>query len=323
MLNPTRRQTLLRALASSAAVACPVLRAQPAYPSSPIKIVIPTAPGGGYDTMMRLIGQKLTEAWRQPVIVEAKPGASGAIAALAVAKALPDGYTVLLNYSAFLSNLELPQSPGYKLTDFVPVGMVALAPIALGVSTSLNVRSLAEFVAIARARPGGLSYGSYGQGSGGHFVGELLKAAARIHVVHIPYKGEAPMLQDMLAGQIEAGVASLGGVVRYTDKIRPLAVASATRSSVYPNVPTFAEAGFPSVDMPGWGGLFAPAGTPGAIVARLSAEVARIVRLPDVSAKIQELGFEPVGWAPAQFEAFLERQHAMVRKLVADKRVTL
>lgn len=322
-VNWNRRHTLVRALASAASVAWPAVRAQPAYPANPIRIVIPTATGGGYDIMMRLIGQKLTEAWRQPVIVDAKPGASGAIAASAVARAAPDGHTLLLGYSAFLTNLELLPSAGYKLADFAPVSMVALAPIALGVTKSLNVRTLAEFVALARAKPGKLSYGSYGQGSGGHFAGELLKSAAGIHVVHIPYKGESPMVQDMLGGQIEAGVASLGGLARHPDKIRLLAVASARRSPTYPDVPTFAEAGLPAVDMPGWGALFAPAGSPATVLEKLSTELTRVLRLPDVTSKIQELGFEPVGWAPPQLDAFLKSQQAKVRKLVADKRVTL
>jgi tripartite-type tricarboxylate transporter receptor subunit TctC len=320
---PIHRRALTRGLALAAAGIWAPAYGQSRYPLAPIKVVIPTAVGGGYDTLMRLIGQELSEAWGQPVVVEAKPGASGAIAAAAVAKAAPDGYTLMLAYSAFLSNLELMPNPGYKLADFVPVSMVVLSPLALGVSNSLGVNSLRDYITMAKSNPGKLSYGSYGQGSGGHFLGELLSVEVGMDVVHVPYKGEAPMLTDLLGGQIHAGIASVGGVSRYPGRVVPLAVSSAMRSPAYPNLPTFAELGHSDVDMPGWGALFAPAGTPMAVIDRLAPEIARIVKLPDVASKIQELGFDPVGWGPGQMTSFLKVQQARVHELVAAGRVKL
>lgn len=320
---PIHRRTLTRGLALAAAGIWAPAFSQSHYPNAPIKIVIPTAVGGGYDSMMRLIGQKLTEAWGQPVIVEAKPGASGAIAAASVAKAAPDGYTLMLAYSAFLSNLELMPNPGYKLADFAPASLVVLSPLALGVRSSLGISSLRDYIKRAKSSPGKHSYGSYGQGSGGHFLGELLNVAAGMDVVHVPYKGEAPMLTDLLGGQIDAGIASVGGMSKYPGKIVPLAVSSAMRSPAYPGLPTFAELGQPAVDMPGWGALFAPAGTPKEVIDRLAPELARIVKLADVAPKIQDLGFDPMGSGPTQLVSFLEVQQAKIHELVAAGRVKL
>jgi tripartite-type tricarboxylate transporter receptor subunit TctC len=323
-MNPSRRRTLANGLGLLGAAALPTLgRAQSGYPNNVIKFIIPTSAGGGHDTMMRLIGHKLMEAWGQPTIVESKAGASGAIAAAAVAKAPPDGYTLLVNYSALVSNLVLQPNQIYKLSELAPISMLALTPIAIGTRESLNIKTLRQFVDLARSKPGKLSYGSYGQGSGGNFVGELLNMAADIDTVHVPYKGEAPALQDLIGGQIDAAVVSLGGVSRYPGKIRPLAVASPTRFPLYPDVPTFAEAGFPAVNMPGWGALFAPAGTPRPIIDKLAAEMARIVKLPDVAPKLLELGFEPAGWGPDKLSGFLTEQLALTQKLVATGRVKL
>jgi len=297
--------------------------AQAGYPSNIIKFVIPTSTGGGHDTMMRVIGHKLTEAWGQSTIVESRAGASGAIAAATVAKATPDGYTLLVNYSALISNLVLQPAQTYKLSELAPVSMLALTPVAIGVRESLNVKTLKQFVELARSKPNKLSYGSYGQGSGGNFVGELLNISAQIDMVHVPYKGEAPALQDLMGGQIDAAVVSLGGVSRYPGKIVPLALASPTRFALYPDVPTFAESGFPDVNMPGWGALFAPAGTPRPIIDKLSVEMARIVKLPDVAPKLLELGFEPAGWGPEKLATFMNEQLELTRKLVATGRVKL
>ncbi|MGJ7613545.1 MULTISPECIES: Bug family tripartite tricarboxylate transporter substrate binding protein [unclassified Variovorax] len=323
-MNPSRRRTLNTGLGLlGAAALAPFARAEQPYPNNVIKFIIPTPPGGGHDTMMRVIGQKLTEAWGQPSIVESKAGASGAIAAASVAKAAPDGYTLLVNYSAFISNLVLQPTQIYKMSEFAPVSMLALTPIAIGVRESLGVTTLKQLVDLARSKPGKISYGSYGQGSGGNFVGELLNMAAGIDTVHVPYKGEAPALQDLIGGQIDTAVVSLGGVSRYPGKIRALAVASPTRFPLYPDVPTFAEAGFPAVNMPGFGALFAPAATPKPILDKLTVEMARILKMPDVVSKLLELGFEPVGWAPEKLTRFLAEQLTLTQKLVATGRIKL
>jgi tripartite-type tricarboxylate transporter receptor subunit TctC len=319
----TRRQILQVASGTAAALAAPRLRAQGAWPSAPLRIVITVPAGGGHDAMMRLVGQKISENWGQPCVVESKPGASGAIAAVAVARAPADGYTMLLSNSNFLSTTILQPSAGYKVSDFVPVSMQVLTPIAIGVRSGLNVRTIQEWVALAKKNPGKLTYGSYGQGSGGHFVGEQLNAAAGIETTHVPYKGEAPAIQDVLGGQIDAVIASLGGASRYPGKIQALAVASATRFPIYTDVPTFAESGLPDVNMPGWGGVFLPAATPKPVVARLSTELNRVIMLPDVQAKMLDLGFESVGWGPDKLQAFLDEQVVKTRKLVESGRVKL
>jgi len=320
----TRRQTLAAALGSLGAGVLPRAQAQTQpFPSQVIKFVIPTPAGGGHDTMMRIIGQKLTDAWGQPCIVESRSGASGAIAAATVSQAPADGYTVLIGYSALLSNTVLMPKPGYRLEDLQPVGMLALTPIAFGVRESLPASTLKQYVALAKTRPGKLSYGSYGPGSGGHFVGELFNMAAGIDTVHVPYKGEPPALQDLIGGQIDAAVVSVGGVNRYPGKIKPLAVASATRFPSYPDVPTFAELGYPEVDMLGWAAAFVPAKTPKAIVDKLNTEMGRILVMPDVRAKLLELGYEPAPWSPDKTRRFMKDQLALTQKLIDAGRVKL
>jgi len=318
----TRRRALAAGIASMVGTAATSSHAQ-SYPTGVIRFVIPTPPGGGHDTMMRVIGQKLSESLGQPCIVESKPGGSGSIAAQTVAQAAPDGHTLLIGYSALLSNTVLMPKTPYRLEDLAPVSMLALTPIALGISETLAAASLKHYVAIAKTRPGKLSYASYGQGSGGHFVGELFNMAAEIDTLHVPYKGEAPALLDVLSGQVQAAFTSIGGVSRYPGKIRALAVATAQRSPSYPDVPTFAELGYPQVDMPGWGGLFAPAKTPQPILDRLTSAMNRIVLLPDVKAKLAELGFDSVGWAPPRMNQFFKEQLAQTRKLVDSGRVKL
>ncbi|GAP37142.1 tripartite tricarboxylate transporter substrate binding protein [Piscinibacter sakaiensis] len=323
MTDMHRRRLIRTGAGLCAALAVPTLRAQPAYPAGPIRIVITVPAGGGHDTMMRLVGTKLTEAWGQPCVVESKPGASGAIAASFVARSAPDGLTMLLTNSNFLSTTLLQPSAGYRTADFVPVSMQVLTPIAIGVRSSLGVNTIQEWVAMAKRQPGKLTYGSYGQGSGGHFVGEQLNAAAGIESIHVPYKGEAPAIQDVLGGQIDAVIASLGGASRHPGKIKALAIASPSRFPVYGDVPTFAESGLPDVNMPGWGGVFLPVATPRPIVDRLAAELNRVIMLPDVQPRMLDLGFEPVGWAPPKLQAFLDEQLLKTRRLVDAGRVKL
>ncbi len=322
-MTTTRRDALQSALALLATAAWPAARAQPTYPNGPVRFIIPTPAGGGHDTMMRLIGAKLTEAWGQPAIVESKAGASGAIAASYVAKQPADGQTLLLGYSALLSNLVLQPSTPYKLNELAPVSMMAMTPIALGVRTSLNINTVQEFVALVKRRPGKFSYASYGAGSGGHFVGEQINVAAGLDMIHVPYKGEAPALQDLLGEQVDAAVVSLGGVSRYAGKIKALAVASPTRFPLYKDVPTFAESGLPEVNLPGWAALLAPAATPKPVLQKLGAEINRIVMLPDIQAKLLELGFESVAWPPEKLSSFMAEQLTTIKKLVDDGRVKL
>jgi tripartite-type tricarboxylate transporter receptor subunit TctC len=307
-----------------AGAALPTLAAaQTPYPEGIVRIVISTPTGGGGDAAMRIVGQKLTEALGNVVLVEAKPGGNGVIAIQSVAKSAPDGLTLLYINSGLLSNLVLQSNPGYKLADLAPVSMLVLTPIALGVRASLGVSTLKEYVALVKSKPGRISYGSYGQGSGGHFVGELLNLSAGIEALHVPYKGEAPAIQDLLGGQIDAAITSVGAVARYPGKIVPLAVSSAERFSGFKEVPTFAEAGFPQVDMPGWGAIYVPARTPKPLIDKLTTELNRIVMLPEVVTKMLEFGFESVGWNAAKLAAFTDVQLPLVRKLVDSGRVKI
>ncbi|MDB5816921.1 MAG: tripartite tricarboxylate transporter substrate binding protein, partial [Rhizobacter sp.] len=303
----------------------PVARAQPTapsgYPSGMIRFVLPTPAGGGADSAMRIVGQKLSESWGNVSIVDPRPGANGAIAIQNVAKSAPDGLTLLYINSGLLTNLALQPNPGYKLADLTPICMLVLTPIAIGVRSNLGVNTLKEYVDLAKAKPSKLTYGSYGQGSGGHFVGELLNLAAGVDVLHVPYKGEAPAIQDLLGGQIDAAITSVGAVSHYPGQIKPLAVSSSARFPLYKDVPTFAEAGYPAVDMPGWGAIMAPAGLARPLVEKLSVELTRIVMLPDVATRMLDFGFESVGWKPDRLNAFLQEQNTLVRKLVDSGRV--
>ena len=252
-----------------------------AWPSRPIRIFTPTAAGGNMDILTR-----------------------------ALAKSPADGYTLLFSHSALLQNVLLQPNPPYKLADIQPVSLVALFPIAYGVNTQLGVQSLAELIALAKSKPRTLSFGSYGTGSGGHVIGAALNRAAGIDLTHVAYKGEAPAVTDMMAGVVSSAYGSVGYMARQigSGKVRLLAVASTSRLKAFPDVPTFAEAGFPALNLPGWGGLFVPAGTPPAVVAKIHAEVAKAVALPDVADKIATMGFVPVGSSPDSFAASIKAE---------------
>jgi len=296
-----------------------------AFPNRPIKIITPTAAGGNIDILARTLAEKLTLAWGQGVVVEPRPGANGMLAAAAVAKAPPDGYTVLFSHSALVQNLLLQPNPPYRLAELAPVSMLALFPIAYGVNTSLGVNSLQELIALARARPKTLSFGSYGTGSGAHVIGAGLNRAAGIDLTHVPYKGEVPAVTDMMSGQVSSAYGSVGYMARQLGggKVRLLAVASLARLKNFPDLPTFAEAGFPSLNLPGWGGIFLPAGTPPEIVARFSAEIVKAVRMPDVVAKIDGMGFVPVGNSADAFGTSIKSEFEKWEVAIRENQIKL
>ena len=280
------------------------------FPNRPVRIITPTAAGGNIDIMARSLTEKLAAAWGQGVVVEPRPGANGMIAASFVVKAPADGYTILFSHSALVQNLLLQPNPPYKLADFAPVTMMALFPIAYAVNASLNVNSLAELVALAKARPKTFSFGSYGTGSGGHIIGAGLNRAAGIDLIHVPYKGEVPAVTDMLAGQVSSAYGSVGYMARQLagGKVKLLAVASNERLKSFPDVPTFAEAGYGGINLPGWGGLFLPVGTPAAIVGKINEEVVRALRLPEIADKILGMGFVPVGNSAIEFSTSIKAE---------------
>ena len=313
-------------LAALTVLAAPAAVAQDAvFPNRPIRIITPTAAGGNIDILARSMAEKLSAAWGQGVVVEPRPGANGMIAASTVAKAPADGYTVLFSHSALVQNLLLQPNPPYKLADLTPVSMLALFPIAYGVNTSLGVNSLQELIALAKAKPKTLSFGSYGTGSGAHVIGAALNRAAGIDLTHVPYKGEVPAVTDMMSGQVSSAYGSVGYMARQigSGKVKLLAVASAQRLKNFPDVPTFGEAGFPALNLPGWGGLFLPAGTPAAIVAKFNAEVVKAVAAPDISDKINGMGFVPVGNSAEAFGASIKTEFEKWDSAIRENQIKL
>ncbi|MDT6961395.1 tripartite tricarboxylate transporter substrate binding protein [Cupriavidus sp. SZY C1] len=268
------------------------------YPSRPVRVVVPFAAGGVADALPRLIGQKLSERWGKPVVIDNKPGAAGNIGMEAVARAAPDGYTLGLAPAGNLTvNPILFRKLSFETRDFVPVTMLAASPNVLVVNPSVPARSLKELVAYARTHPGELNFASPGNGSGAHLAGELLNLEAGVKTVHVPYNGMAPALNDVLAGQVQMMFGGISTVLQHirTGKLVPLAVAGPRRLPQLPNVPTVAESGYPGFDVTSWYGLVAPKGTPEAVVRKWQADVATVLRDPDVRQKLDGLGLEPVG----------------------------
>jgi len=289
----------------------PVAHAQ-AYPTKPITIIVPFPAGGGTsDLLARVIAQKLSEAWGQPVIVENKPGASGNIGAAMVAKSPPDGYTLLVAAAAISTAPALYKDPGFKLFEnLTPVTVIGTVPFMLVVHPSLPVTNVAEFMAYAKANPAKLSLGSGGNGTIPHLGGELLKMRAGIQFEHIPYKGGILAMNDLVGGQIQFTIDGGSHVVTQIDagKIRLLAVTSAKRLPAYPNAPTVAESGYPGYEASAWQMLLVAGGTPKPIVDKIQQEVAKALKSPDVAERLQKLGITPSGISPAETEAFLRAE---------------
>lgn len=283
-----------------------------AYPTKPITIIVPFPAGGGTsDLLARVIAQKLSEAWGQPVIVDNKPGASGNIGAAMVAKSAPDGYTLLVAAAAISTAPALYKDPGFKLFEnLTPVTVIGTVPFMLVVHPSLPVTNVAEFIAYAKANPNKLSLGSGGNGTIPHLGGELFKMRAGIQFEHIPYKGGILAMNDLIGGQIQFTIDGGSHVVTQIEagKIRLLAVASAQRLPAYPNVPTVAESGFPGYEASAWQMLLVAGGTPKPIVDKIQQEVAKALKSPDVAERLQKLGIAASGISTAETDAFLRAE---------------
>ncbi len=283
------------------------------YPSRPIRIVVGFAPGGPTDQLAREIGQRLQEAWGQPVIVENKAGAGSRIAFEHVARAEPDGYTLLLGAVQTATNMAVYRSLNYDtLRDFAPVTQVTSAVLALAVSPQFKAGSVAELAALARARPGELTYATFGVASSSHFAAALLEQRAGIRLIHVPFNGAAPAQTAIAGAQVDMGFMSALSAMPLlqSGRLRAIAVTSGRRLPQLPEVPTMAEAGYPAFEVSSWQGLLAPAGTPPAIVAKLQREIARILALPEVRQRLAAVAAEPVGSTPAQFRAYIESEIA-------------
>lgn len=302
------RRAALVALSLLGALAGPAQAQEGPFPNRAIRIVIPTAPGGNLDLLARVVAEKLQAAWGQQVIVESRAGANTTLATTYVAKATADGYTALFTISGFVQNLVLQPNPAYKASDLAPVSLVASFPIALAANATVPVKSLADVVRLAKEKPGGLTYGSYGLGSGGHIIGAGLNKAAGVDIAHVPYKGEAASFPDLVSGRIQLAYGSVGFYARQLSegKVKLIAVASPTRLKDFPEVQTFAEAGYADINLAGWGAMFLPAGTPQAVVDKWSQEVQRITQMPDVQKKILDMGFLPVGNNSEEFARVID-----------------
>ena len=317
---PVRLRLLLAAMAV-AAVAHPALAADAAaFPSKPVRLIVPFTPGGSTDILARAIGQKLSESWRQPVVVENRPGAGGAIGMELAAKAPADGTTMVMGHIGTLAaNPALYRSLSYDpVRDFAPVTLVAMVPNVLVVGPAVPSRSVAEFVALAKSRPGKLDYGSGGNGSAAHLAMEYFKLKAGVDLQHVPYKGTAPALTDLLGGQIAVILTGLPPVLQHvkSGKLRILGVASRERLAAFSDIPTIAESGVPGFEATQWYGLLVPAATPKDIVAKIQRDTAAALRDPAVNERLASEGAEPVGNTPEQFGAFIRSEIELWGKVI-------
>ncbi len=283
-----------------------------AWPSKPIRYVVPFAAGGSTDIMGRTIAEKLSVALGQPVVVENKPGAGGGLGAAEVAKAAPDGYTIMggtISTHAINASLykDLPYDP---VKDFVAITLIARVPNMLVVNNDVKAKDVAELIKLMKANPGKWNFASAGNGTSQHLSGELFKGMAGVEMQHIPYKGSPPALTDVMGGSVSMTFDNITTAwpLAKAGKLRALAVTTAKRSPVAPEVPTLAESGLPGYEVGSWQGVFAPAGVPPAIVARLNTEIVKIINMPDVQKKIIDLGAEPVGDTAEQFGAFVKTE---------------
>jgi tripartite-type tricarboxylate transporter receptor subunit TctC len=321
------RRTFLHLAAGAVAfpAASHIARAQ-AWPSRPISIVVPFPAGGATDVVARLLAKGLSERFGQPVLVDNRPGANGALGSAAVAKAPPDGHTLVMggiNTHAMNDSLIKPR-PYNSARDFAPITLTALIPIAFVVNPKLPVATLQELIALARSKPRQLSYGSSGAGGPQHLAMELFKLAAGIDIVHVPYRGGAPQLNDLVGGHILIGSIGLPPALPHIEagRLRALAVTDAKRSAFLPKLPTVAEAGFPSAEMSYWLGLMAPAGTPRAIIDRLAAESVAVLTIRDTRETLAKQGAEVLTSTPEEFQKRVETDIKKWAKVIAETGIT-
>ena len=303
----------------------PCLALAQSYPARPVRIIVPFPPGGATDVMARVVAQKLNESWPQQAVVENKPGASGTLGSDLVAKSAPDGYTLLLQGTQHSINLSLyKQLPYDTLRDFAPVAYIAAAPFLLVVHPSVPANSVAELIAYIKARPGGANYGSSGVGGAAHLAGEIFKTSAGVQLTHIPYKGAAPAMADLLGGQVPMVFDPIPTSLTQvrSGRIKALAITSARRSALMPELPTVAESGLPGFDVAAWFGLYAPAATPKDIVAKLNADVNRVLQLPEVKEKFAALGAESLPMTPDQFALHLRAEIARFARAIRESGAT-
>ena len=298
--------------------------AQQPYPTKPVTIVVPFSPGGGTDIGARLIAQKLTAKWGQTVIVDNRAGAGGLVGADLVAKAKPDGYTLLVgNVGTQAINQSLYKMPYNADTAFAPISMIADLPFVMMASTAVPANNVKEFIALAKADPGKRTYASSGQGGSPHLTAEIFQAASGIKLTHVPYKGGGPAMTDLMAGHVDILFASIlegSGHVK-SGKLKALAISSATRSPALPDVPTLAEAGVSNSESGSWIAMFAPTGTPQAIIDKIAADIKEAVALPESQKTLISQGATPHSTTPAELKSIIDRDRARYGKVIVDRAI--
>ncbi|MBI3939001.1 MAG: tripartite tricarboxylate transporter substrate binding protein [Betaproteobacteria bacterium] len=292
-----------------------------AYPQRPVRLIVPFPPGGGADILARIVGEKLAEKWRQQVVIDNRGGAGGTIGTEIAARAQPDGYTLLMASSNHPINIHLYRKLPYDpITDFAPVMLVGSAPLLLVVHPSVPARSVKELIALAKAKPGALNFGSPGSGSTPHLAAELFNSTAGIKLVHVPYKGSAQAMTDLISGQLSFTFNNMLSVLPHvkSGKLRGLGVTSKVRSRVAPDIPTISESGLPDYEVTQWWGMLAPAKVTSAIVAALNRELVAILMMNEVREKLAGMGVEPNAGTPAEFGDYLRSELVKWGRVVKD-----
>ena len=314
----------LTALLACLVLAAPLAHAQTDYPSRPVRIIVPFPPGGAADTLARIYGQRMAEDWGKPVVVENRPGAGGVIGTEALAKAAPDGYSLIVVTVGHAVNASLmPKLPYDTAADFAPVALLATLPSLLVVNPALPAKDVKELIALAKAKPGSVTYASSGTGSTSHMSAALLSSMAGVSMVHVPYKGASAALNDVMGGQVQMTIDVAVSAVPQVKagKLRALAITSAKRSSLLPDLPTIAESGVPGYEFSAWYVMLAPAKTPAAIVDKVSAEAKRIAGLPEVRERLNALGAEPASGSPAEVGALLKSEMERWAKVIKEQNI--
>ncbi|HLH95871.1 MAG TPA: tripartite tricarboxylate transporter substrate binding protein [Xanthobacteraceae bacterium] len=296
-------KSIVTALFGSLLLALSINPASADYPDKVVRIIVPVAAGGGVDVMARLLAQRLSDRFGQQFIVENRAGAAGVIGSKSVVRSPADGYTLLYTPSSLSLSVAVAKTAPYDVAkDFTPIVNVAISPYALVVNSQLPVKTVAEFVAYAKANPGKLSYSSAGIGSASHLAAELFKSVTGIQMVHVPNKGMSPALVDLMGGQVQAMFASVPALLtEKSDRVRPIAMAEKKRSSLMPDLPTIAESGYPGFEVANWAGLLGPGGLDPAIVKKLNTEILAILATPDMTDRIQKLGYDVLATSPEEF----------------------
>jgi tripartite-type tricarboxylate transporter receptor subunit TctC len=313
------KRLLLAGMAFIACIAAVTQTHAQSYPSKPVRVVIPWPPGGSNDVVGRLVMQKLAQAMGQQFVVDNRAGAAGSIGAELVAKAPPDGYTLMVHSTTHLGNGTLYKNLPYDVvTDFAAVGLLSAQPGVLTIHPSLPVKSVREFIALAKSKPGQILYSSSGNGSAPHLSMALFVSMAGIDIVHVPYKGGVPQVTALVSGETQASLATISTVITHirNGRLRPLGVSSAKRSKTLPDVPTISEAGVPGYEMAPWIGVFAPAGTPKPIVDRLNAEINKALHEPDIVQKLEAQALDPWPSTPEEFSRKIRADFEKYAKLI-------